>query len=114
MEDELDEDDPRAAALLESYEHMLVDLEIGEDIAIAPVSDTEQATIVGGPVKASVGKKPTRGTESRRLAVQTNLTEYVGHPQEGAASKHVPMPSRPRSRAGRSPAKRESTKRAHK
>jgi hypothetical protein len=113
-ENELDETDNRTKALLESYEHMLVDIEISEEAATIPASQTEQVAIGGGPIKASSARKPARGTESRRVAVQTNLTEYVGHPEEGVASKHTPMPHRSKSSSRRSQVKRRSPKSTHK
>lgn len=107
-EDGLKELDPRGAALLESYEHMLVDIEIGEEVTTATVPDTEQVTIGGEPLKKSPSRSPTRAAGSRGSGVQTNLTAYVGAPRDGTGSKNMSRARRPKSKLEKSRTKRQT------
>jgi len=101
-EDRLDEGDPRGAQLLETYEHMLVDVEIGEGASAASPVDTEQVTIGGQPTNEILDRKQTRVSEEQGEGVQTNLAEYVGNSREAGGLKRITRPPRskpkPRSR----------------
>jgi len=99
-EDRLDEGDPRGAQLLETYEHMLVDVEIGEGAPAAAPVDMEQVTIGGEPTDEGTDRKQARVSEEQGEGVQTNLTEYVGNSREDRGAKRVPRPpkAKPRSR----------------
>ncbi|RDE11980.1 MAG: hypothetical protein C4K47_09115 [Candidatus Thorarchaeota archaeon] len=106
-EDRLEEQDPRVTSLLESYEHMLVDIEIGEEATAGAAPETEQATIIGGPVKEYAGRKPTKAVESRGSGVQTNLTEYVGRSPGEAEFKPKPHHGHPKTRQRRKSQERQ-------
>ncbi|RDE15418.1 MAG: hypothetical protein C4K49_06205 [Candidatus Thorarchaeota archaeon] len=75
-------DDPQVGQAEEAYEHMLLDLEVGEGVATLSPEDTLQVTISGEPLEETTERKQVRGVLPLTPGVQTNLTEYVGSPAD--------------------------------
>ncbi len=80
--EKLAEDDPQVGQVEEAYEHMLLDLEVGEGVATLSPDETLQVTISGEPLEETTERKQARGVLPLTPGVQTNLTEYVGPPAD--------------------------------
>jgi len=80
--EKLAEDDPQVGQVEEAYEHMLLDLEVGEGVATLSPDETLQVTISGEPLEETTDRKQARGVLQLAPGVQTNLTEYAGPPAD--------------------------------
>jgi hypothetical protein len=94
----IDEADPASAEILETYDNLILELEIADASRIIPVSSTEQITLNGKLIEDSADKEEIHKPKEPTPSVQAPLTEYLTGPTKG---------SRPKSR------KRKTSKKKH-
>ena len=97
----IDEDDPATAEILETYDSLILELEIADASRIIPVESTEQVTLNGKLVEDSTDKEEIQKAKEPTPSVQAPLTEYmIG----------IAKDSRPKPRKRKTSKKKRSTK----
>ena len=97
----IDEADSAAAEILETYDNLILELEIADASKIIPVSSTEQVTLNGKLIEDSADKEEIHKSRELTPSVQAPLTEYL----TGTAKD-----SRPKLRKRKTSKKKESKK----
>ncbi len=97
----IDEADPAAVEILETYDNLILELEITDASRIIPIESTEQVTLNGKLIEDSADKEEIHKAKEPTPSVQAPLTEYLLVTAKG---------SRPKSRKRKTSKKKRSKK----
>ncbi len=86
-ESKIAEEDPRTQQLLETYERLLVELELDERVVILPPSETDQLTLNGEVVAESQKEKERERVVDTSAVELADLTEFLEAENAKAAKK---------------------------
>jgi hypothetical protein len=103
----IDEADPAAAEILETYDNLILELEIADASRIIPIGPTEQITLNGKLVEDSVDRIEIDRTKEPTLGVQAPLTEYLTGAAKSSRSKSRKRKTSKKKRSKKSPGKKK-------
>jgi hypothetical protein len=83
----IDEADPASAEILETYDNLILELEIADASRIIHVSSTEQVTLNGKLVEDSADKEEIHKPKEPTPGVQAPLMEYLIEPAKESRPK---------------------------
>ena len=83
----IDEADSAAAEILETYDNLILELEIADASRIIPVSSTDQVTLNGKLVEDSADKEEIHKPKEPTPSVQAPLMEYLTEPAKESRPK---------------------------
>ncbi|MHA1484253.1 MAG: hypothetical protein ACTSPR_02920 [Candidatus Thorarchaeota archaeon] len=103
----IDESDPVAVEILETYDNLILELEIEDASRIIPVRPTEQVTLNGKLVEDSMDKGEIHKMKDPTPSVQAPLTEYLTVTAKGLSSKVRKRKTSKKKRSKKSSAKKK-------
>lgn len=102
----VDEASSVAAEILETYENLILELEIADAFRIIPAGPTEQITLNGKLVEDSVDKVEIHKVKEPTPDVQAPLTEYLTGAAKSSRGKFRKQKTSKKKRSKKSPGKK--------
>ncbi len=103
----IDEAGPAATEILETYDNLILELELADASRIIPVGPTEQVTLNGKLIEDSAGKSEIYKMKEPTPSVQAPLTEYLTVTAKGPSPKIRKRKTSKKKRSKKSSAKKK-------
>ena len=103
----LDEADSAATEFLETYDNLILELEIADASRIIPVGPTDQITLNGKLIEESADKGEIHKMKEPTPSVQAPLTEYLTVTAKSSSSKVRKRKTSKKKRSKKSSAKKK-------